>query len=490
MSPSKTWTESTEKAKQGVVDILSETDDSDLASHLNFTQSYVSNPIVITMQDREHYVENLESIRDRSIGVIKDYGYVSKILRKYKNHKFVVVDDIQDGLVAVSTGRVDALLCTLALCSYTISQLGLNNVKITGKTEFDTKLALGVQKDLPELLSILNKAIEKITPGQRQAILDGWIEQKFIPKTDYTLVYQIIAVAIVLLSIVALWNRRLSREINLRIATEAELKRAQERLRLSQQRLVSHFENTPLAVMEWDTEFKFVNWNSAAQRIFGYTKEEVIGQHATDRIIPESMKPHVDKIWSELLANQGGARSTYENVTKDGRTIVCEWYNTPLVDPEGKVIGVASLVDDITERMQAQEALRESESRYRSVIATMSEGIVVQDANMHVTAFNTSALKILGLTEDQLLGRTSMDPRWRAIHEDGAPFPGDTHPGPMSTKTGNSYSNVIMGVYRPDGSLVWISINSEPLIREGEDKPSGSVASFADTQANQQALQA
>jgi two-component system sensor histidine kinase EvgS len=67
MSPSKTWTESTEKAKQGLVDILSETDDSDLKSHLDFTIPYISNPIVIAMRSRENYVEGITSINDRKI---------------------------------------------------------------------------------------------------------------------------------------------------------------------------------------------------------------------------------------------------------------------------------------------------------------------------------------------------------------------------------------------------------------------------------------
>ncbi|MDX2464103.1 MAG: transporter substrate-binding domain-containing protein [Porticoccus sp.] len=146
MSPSKTWSESTEKAKQGLVDILSETDDSDLKSHLNFTIPYISNPIIIAMGNRENYVESITNIKNRKIALIKDYGYAAKIRRKYPNIKFLTVDDIQDGLISVSTGKVDALLCTLALCSYTISELGLNNIKITGKTEFDTKLAFGVQK--------------------------------------------------------------------------------------------------------------------------------------------------------------------------------------------------------------------------------------------------------------------------------------------------------------------------------------------------------
>ena len=482
MSPSKTWTESTEKAKRGEVAILSETDDSDLASHLNFTDSYVSNPIVIAMQNKENYVENLEGIKDRSIGVIKDYGYVSKILRKYKGHNFVVVDDIQDGLVSVSTGRVDALLCTLALCSYTIAQLGLNNVKITGKTEFETRLALGVQKNLPELLSILNKAIAKITPGQKQAILDGWIKEKFSAKTDYLLAYQVLLGALVILTVFVFWNRRLSHEVSLRTATE-------KKLNVAQQRLVSHFEHTPLAVVELDTNAKFVNWNSAAQRIFGFTKDEVLGRPVNELILPESARKVTDKVWGDLLANRGGRRSTNENITKDGRVIVCEWYNTPLVGPDGTVVGVASLANDITERISAEAALTESEARYRSVIAAMAEGIVVQSDTGEIIAFNASALEILGLTEDQLAGRTSLDPNWRSIHSDGTPFPGDKHPGLISMQTGASFFNVIMGVHRPDGTLVWISINSEPLMREGEDKPFGSVASFTNITKRREAEQ-
>ncbi len=224
MSPSKTWTESTIKAKQGEVDILSETDDSDLKSHLDFTNHYLANPIVIAMHNRENYVESIARIQDRKIALIKDYGYASKIRRQYGNIEFITVDDIQDGLVAVSTGEVDALLCTLALCSYTIAELGLNNVRIVGKTEFDTKLALGVQKDLPLLVSILNKAIANIQPGQQQVILDAWIKQKFVSRTDYTLVYQVMGVAFLLIAVFVFWNRRLSREVNLRVATENELK--------------------------------------------------------------------------------------------------------------------------------------------------------------------------------------------------------------------------------------------------------------------------
>ncbi len=171
------------------------------------------------------------------------------------------------------------------------------------------------------------------------------------------MVYQIVVVAMVLLVMVVSWNRRLSREVGLRVATENELKTAQEVLRISHQRLSFHRENAPLAIIEWNTDFQVVDWNQAAENIFGYTKEEMQEPHATERILPPEVRPVVVEVWSDLMSNKGGTRSRNENVTKDGRTILCEWYNTPLLGLDGRVTGVASLVDDITERALSEEVI-------------------------------------------------------------------------------------------------------------------------------------
>lgn len=137
-------------------------------------------------------------------------------------------------------------------------------------------------------------------------------------------------------------------------------KRAEEEIRLSQQKLRIHFEHTPLAVVEWDMEFRVAAWNPSAERIFGYTREEAMGQHASFTIPPQ-FREHVDQVWQALLKQSGGARSTNDNITKSGRHISCEWYNTPLVDDSGRVLGVASLVQDVTERVALEERLRQSQ---------------------------------------------------------------------------------------------------------------------------------
>ena len=124
--------------------------------------------------------------------------------------------------------------------------------------------------------------------------------------------------------------------------------------------------------------------------------------------------------------------------------------------------------------------MRASEERYGSVVAALAEGIVFMDAHNQLRASNASAERILGLTADQIAGRTTFDPRWRAIHEDGSPFPGETHPITTTLRTGQPCSNVIMGVHKPGGELTWISINSQPLFRRGESKPYAAVASFFD----------
>ena len=121
-----------------------------------------------------------------------------------------------------------------------------------------------------------------------------------------------------------------------------------------------------------------------------------------------------------------------------------------------------------------------SEERYHSVVAALAEGIVFMDADGRLQASNASAERILGLTAEQIAGRTTFDPRWRAIHEDGSPFPGDTHPIALTLQTGKPYTNVVMGVHKPSGELTWISVNSQPLVRRGATKPYAAVASFFD----------
>jgi diguanylate cyclase (GGDEF)-like protein/PAS domain S-box-containing protein len=141
---------------------------------------------------------------------------------------------------------------------------------------------------------------------------------------------------------------------------------------------------------------------------------------------------------------------------------------------------MAASISHMLTRYAAEEALRESEERYRSVVNVMSNGIILQHADGSIRASNKSAEEILGLTTDQMQSITSLDPRWQSVHEDGSPFPGENHPSMVTLRTGEPQRNVTMGVHKPNGALTWISINSQPMFYAGETKPYAVVTSFED----------
>jgi two-component system, cell cycle sensor histidine kinase and response regulator CckA len=136
---------------------------------------------------------------------------------------------------------------------------------------------------------------------------------------------------------------------------------AEEALRASERRLSLHVRQTPLAVIEWDPEFRVTAWNPSAERIFGFTAEDVIGKNIAQWIVPEAAQPHIEQVWRAVVGRYGGSRSINQNLTKDGRTILCDWYNTPLIDESGCVLGVASHCEDITQRDALEKHLRQTQ---------------------------------------------------------------------------------------------------------------------------------
>lgn len=142
-------------------------------------------------------------------------------------------------------------------------------------------------------------------------------------------------------------------------------KLAEEKLLASQQRISFLLQQTPIAVIELNLNLEIITWNPAAVAIFGYSEQEAIGRVASDLIVPQSYHQQI----SEILNHGWNAKSsgTSENLTKDGRIIICEWYNTQLIDDNGTAIGIALMAVDITERKQAETELQESALRQRAI---------------------------------------------------------------------------------------------------------------------------
>ena len=163
----------------------------------------------------------------------------------------------------------------------------------------------------------------------------------------------------------------------------------------------------------------------------------------------------------------------------DGKATWGSVTKMPLRDPQGQLVGTFGITRDITKRKLAEEALRQSEERYRSVVAAMQDGVLILDAGGNAVSCNAAAQRILGQSAEQVMGRSPEDPHWRAVLPDGAPVPGE-NPAMITLRTGRPCMDNVMGVHKPDGTLTWITVNAQPLFEADGRTLAGVAASFED----------
>jgi two-component system CheB/CheR fusion protein len=174
-----------------------------------------------------------------------------------------------------------------------------------------------------------------------------------------------------------------------------------------------------------------------------------------------------------------GKMAEHEVRAKDGR-----WFLMRVVPYSvGPKVFSGTLVSfvDITRIKHGEEALRASEEEFRTLFETLPLGVVYHDADGAIISANPAAGRILGLTLDQLLSKTSMDPRWRMVREDGTRVTGDQHPAMIALRTGHQEGPVVRGVFRPDKNAhIWLSITATPLFKSGMATAHQVYATFED----------
>ena len=148
---------------------------------------------------------------------------------------------------------------------------------------------------------------------------------------------------------------------------EAEIARreaAESAVRAQQRRLDLMISRTPVACVGWGADFIITSWNPAAEGIFGFAPGEVIGRNAFEVFTPPHLRPEVEGRWRAYLADAGAPpNGPLKGMTKSGAAVVCEWFNTPLLDERGALVEIVSLVVDITAKRASEEALAHAKNR-------------------------------------------------------------------------------------------------------------------------------
>ncbi|MHB8107812.1 MAG: PAS domain S-box protein [Candidatus Cryosericum sp.] len=217
---------------------------------------------------------------------------------------------------------------------------------------------------------------------------------------------------------------------------------------------------------------KYVFVNQHFADIVGYTREELLTMNFQSLTHPDDLAEDESDV-ERLLKGELHEYSIEKRYRRKNRTTIWVKLTVSPLGHEGQrpeyLIG---LIEDISARKRAEEALQSSEEQYRTLFETMNQGVIYQDAAGMITSINPAAIRMLSLSPDKARGQYSLEASWAAIREDGSPYPADTHPSVEALRTGQSIQDIVMGlVHVGDGLTKWIRISSVPQFRAGETKP-------------------
>lgn len=237
-----------------------------------------------------------------------------------------------------------------------------------------------------------------------------------------------------------------------------------------------HMSADALSVSELESG-RFIDVNARFAELTGFARDELIGHTSSEMnlwVDPGARAPLIGRLEAEEVISE----PELPLQTRSGDVI---WVSSSMmVVTIGDQRCVLITSRDITAARRLGHAVAESEALHRTVLEAMAEGVVVQNGHGEILACNPSAERITGVSADQMRGLTNMDPRWHAVHPDGSPWPGETHPTQITLTSGRELSDELMGIYHADGSLRWVSVTTRRRRDSVSGEPDGVVATFAD----------
>jgi len=217
----KNWNEVIRQAKNREIDMFgAAVPTPERLNYMRFTKPYVEFPAVVLVRDSEEEFPTLSELKGQRVAVVSNYADHEYMLRAHPQIPLDVMPDISSGLRQVAFGKVDAMVLNLASASYYIQKDGISNLKVTEDTDFVFDLSFAARSDWPELISIMEKGLAAITPGEKKKIFDKWISLGNTSwKPSLLVVVTSVAIILILTLVVILnWNRLLQRQVQERTA--------------------------------------------------------------------------------------------------------------------------------------------------------------------------------------------------------------------------------------------------------------------------------
>ena len=353
----KPWSEVVESVKSGELDMYScVVSTVQRREYANFSKPYLSFPMVIVTSDQVAYVNGLKDLRNETVAVVRGYATHDLLEKNHPDLELYLADNVADALEELSHGKVYAYIGNIATVSDVIRREGLTNIKISGETPYSYELSMGVRKDWPEFIPILQKALDSITEQERDQIYRNWIKLRYEHGFDYDLLWKVLAGVFLVIMVILIWNRRLSSEIEKRTETEKLLNDAHHRLEKTNQQLVNYVEIVDKYVItsSTDNEGVIISASDAFCEISGYREQELIGN--THGILRHKDMPAAiyKQLWDTIKCGKTW-QGELKNRKKDGCFYWVHAYIFPVFDEQGIITGYTAIREDITNKKRAEE---------------------------------------------------------------------------------------------------------------------------------------
>jgi PAS domain S-box-containing protein len=263
----------------------------------------------------------------------------------------------------------------------------------------------------------------------------------------------------------------------------------QQALTESEQRFRSVVELANEWIWEADLNGVFTYFSPKVADNIGLKPEELIGKSLFEIIPPEDV-PEMWLIWQNLIQESKPFHRIKEYRLKAlAQPIVLETRGMPIFDSHGKIKGFRGVEHNVTEKLRAEQLLRESEQKYRELINNLHASVVVHKPDTSISLCNNKASEILGLSYDELLGKYAFDPAWKFLTEEGKPMDYADFPVNIVIRTQKPVENYIVGLNRSDNLTVWGLVNAFPEFKDNGELEQ-IVVTFIDITERKQAMQA
>lgn len=218
-SPSRPWKEITNLVKNRQLDLFTLAMETEpRKKYAIFTKPYVIHPMIIVTRENVGFVDGLKGLSGKSIAIENGYASYDLLSKNHPELKLQTYPDSISAVLAVSRGQAFAYIGNIASLSYILRTHGITNVKISGQVPYNFELAMGVRSDWPELVPILQKALDSITLEEKNQILKHWIGIDLKQKFDYSLIWKISAFSLLLFAVIIYWNILLKKKVRQRTA--------------------------------------------------------------------------------------------------------------------------------------------------------------------------------------------------------------------------------------------------------------------------------